>query len=531
MMKFTKISLALGLAALAAGPAAFALTPAQSVGATPIWLTGASAPTNAVFKSTLALCAGVNVGGVLNPGVLDAHFYMSGAAPGAVEPGVGSGDWMAYTCTVNTAAGSGGVLEGTKVVVYHTVEGGSFNAYTPHLHLAGETKVNIPGHTTTVNTFMPTQLTRVANLHVAGGGGGCVLTTPAVNNIAVGAAAPNNRIPFYTSCATTAVTFEAMRTVPGTLVPAGGASDTEYAINQANLGLVTPLSAIGTGYETNPTFLGQAFGVAVSWPLYARLQARDGLLPSVTFNGVVTNCVANYAPGVCQPDLPAQAYTALANRSTIGGVTATGLFGGAAPPGNKVTLARRVPTSGTQSASNLRFLAKPCATGRGGLEPARGPNADGAPNNSTATAVVVENSSTGGVKTTLTNATNLGEYAMGVVSMENKVGAADKWAFVKLDGTSPNTLGILPTPAGANVDLFQRNNAMRSHGSYWFWYLLELFFANASVAGTPEGDLLSAVGTTLGNTDLVGLFPVPGSSSPFPKASGFRLNSCAPLVQ
>ena len=47
------------------------------------------------------------------------------------------------------------------------------------------------------------------------------------------------------------------------------------------------------------------------------------------------------------------------------------MFGGA--PGSKINLVRRVPTSGTQSASDIRFLATPCASGvpQGQLFPAR----------------------------------------------------------------------------------------------------------------------------------------------------------------
>ena len=36
------------------------------------------------------------------------------------------------------SAAAGSALSGKKVVVYHTVEGGSFNAFAPHLAMAGE---------------------------------------------------------------------------------------------------------------------------------------------------------------------------------------------------------------------------------------------------------------------------------------------------------------------------------------------------------------------------------------------------------
>ena len=77
-MKLRKIALA--CAALAAAPA-FALTNAQLSGATELWMTGASAPTNNVFQGAMSLCAGVKyknkAGAVItNPGTRDIHIYL-----------------------------------------------------------------------------------------------------------------------------------------------------------------------------------------------------------------------------------------------------------------------------------------------------------------------------------------------------------------------------------------------------------------------------------------------------------------------
>ena len=191
----------------------------------------------------------------------------------------------------------------------------------------------------------------------------------------------------------------------------------------------------------------------------------------------------------CQPNLPALRYTAVANRDTIGGVDGS-LFGG--PAGSVVNLARRVPTSGTQSASNIRFLDKPCATGtsQGALEPARATD-------STGTAVVTEQSSTGGVKTALNTATGANQFGLGVMSMENTpapTATADRWAFVKLDRVSPNS------------DAQQRAEAM--DGSYNFWFELAAFTAGGSVspASAAGAALIAAVNTTLGESDLKGIF-------------------------
>ena len=195
------------------------------------------------------------------------------------------------------------------------------------------------------------------------------------------------------------------------------------------------------------------------------------------------------SPLPASPTLPAQRYTAVANRDSIGGVDGS-LFGG--PAGSVVNLARRVPTSGTQSASNIRFLDKPCATGasQGALEPASATD-------STGTAVVTEQSSTGGVKTALNAATGANQFALGVMSMENTpapTATADRWAFVKLDRVSPNS------------DAQQRAEAM--DGSYNFWYELAAFTAGGSVspASAAGAALIAAVNTTLGESDLKGIF-------------------------
>jgi hypothetical protein len=245
------------------------------------------------------------------------------------------------------------------------------------------------------------------------------------------------------------------------------------------------------------------------------LQKNDGLIATTAADGEA--CDGVYAAGPCQPNLPAQRYTTIANKDSIGGVDGS-TFGAAA--GTKVNLARRAITSGTQSASNLRFLNKPCAIGvaGGALNPAR--VADGFPLGNP-NVVVTESSSTGGVKTVLTTASNAGELGLGVVSMENvPVSGTDKWAFVKLNGVSPNS------------DTKQRANAM--DGTYDMWYELVAF---TSYNAFPEGvDLINAVNGSIGNpgiTDLTGLFITPASG--YTGASvgkGFRAgNSCQPAVQ
>lgn len=478
-MKLNQIALA--VAAMATAPA-FALTPAQVGGATQLWITGASAPTNSVFLGMMTLCQGISykdAAGITqtNPGTNDVHMYLESTG---VEPGKSSGDRVAYACTVDTFDDRAGVLENTKVVIYHTVEGGSFNAYAPALIAAGDTNPNLP-----------TTLQRIEEVADLAGTGKCA--NGAATNTTVSVSGVNNTIPRYNSCSRTTVTLatgaKSNANDAGPVVSIGGFSDTEYLINKLNLDVATDLGSIGSEINTN---IGQGFGVAVSYPLYAQLQKNDGLINTVAADGEA--CDGVYNTLACQPSLAAQMYSTVANQAAAGGINAS-LFGGSAL--GKVNFARRAITSGTQSASNLRFLNKPCATGDalGALPPTRSTD-------STATFVVTEQSGTGGVKTALNTATGAGEFGLGVMSLENTpapTATADRWAFVKLNGITPNL---------AAGDTFQRAESIK--GNYDMWYELVAFTAGTAA---QEGiDLLAALTSSLGNpelTNLKGLFITP----------------------
>ena len=508
-MKLIKLSkIAMAVTALAAAPATFALTPAQvDVSTVRLWLSGASAPSAAMYKGVLTLCQGMQYKDALgvthtNPGARDAHIYLESSTAGKL-PG-GAGDRMAYACTVQTDDGRAGSLEAKKVVVFHTVEGGSFNYVAPHISIAGEVNANLPGN-----------LKRTSNIEGLAAAGQCA--NGVAENAAVEISGISNTVGVYRGCATTTQAFASGQGLRANVLqapdrPEGGFSDTEYEINKLNLGITTGLGSIGSEV---PTRIGQGFGVAVSYPLYYRLQKNDFAARKMAGTCVASQFTAASPnlTGACQPSLAAAKYTAFANVANLTGLDGS-VFGASA--GTKVNLVRRVPTSGTQSASNLRFLNKPCATGAAGgaLEPARAAN-------STAQVVITEQSGTGGVKTTLTAATTAGEFGMGVVSIENvPVAGTDKWAFVKLDDVSPNFKGGV-------ADAKQRANAIS--GFYDFWYELTAF--TATTAFTEGEDLISALVNSLGNpgiTDLTGLFitkdaGVSGSNVSLLSRSG---NSC-----
>lgn len=511
-MKLSKIALA--MAAIGVTPAAFALTPAQIAAGptTYVWLSGNSAPSNGVFRSVMSLCNGL----AGNAGTADAHMYLESTG---LEPGKSSGDRVAYACTMSSAAGS---LAGKKVVVYHTVENGSFNAYAPHLSMAGEPNPN---------GYLQGNLKRVNDLAGQGAGGKCAAGTAATTSVTLNGVAYN--IGRYNNCDLVTKNFSPSvkgdaAGQPGQSYPDGGFSDTEYLLNKQNLEIGTALSAIGSEVATN---IGQAFGVAVSYPLYFRLQQNDVNPPAGTpFAGhpsLPSSCTTGFSAAspnltaACQPNLAAQRYTATAAVASIGGVDGS-TFGGTA--GSVVNLVRRVPTSGTQSASNARFLAKPCATGlsQGALEPARATD-------STGTVIVTEQSSTGGVKTALNAASVAGQFGLGVVSMENTPGGAaanDRWAFVKLNRVSPDQF------PDSILDPQQRVQAL--DGTYDFWYEMVAFTAGGakSPASAAGAALIAAVTTSLGNHDLKGIFATPLAGTSGPTSLGARFgNSCQPAFQ
>ena len=111
-MKVSTLSLAV-VAALATS-SAFALSPAQISAARTagtlkeVWLSGATAPTINVFEAIKKDCTNI------------IDFYTSDAAATLVGS---AGNLTAYSCNTNTLG---------PTVVYHTLTGGSFNAFAPH---------------------------------------------------------------------------------------------------------------------------------------------------------------------------------------------------------------------------------------------------------------------------------------------------------------------------------------------------------------------------------------------------------------
>ncbi|OYW36864.1 MAG: hypothetical protein B7Z35_11450 [Hydrogenophilales bacterium 12-61-10] len=201
------------------------------------------------------------------------------------------------------------------------------------------------------------------------------------------------------------------------------------------------------------------------------------------------------------------------------------LFG--APANSVLKVERRVGTSGTQSSSNAFFLNAPCATGPalGALAPS-GTNTAGTTSYNGGKVLVRANNGSGDVKASISSASTAGEYAIGVLSLENVPSATEKFAFVKVNSVSPNF-----TSAGV-ADAKQRANAIA--GDYEFWY--ELVGFSATSAFTEGVDLINGTIAALGDptiTDLTGLFVTKNAGvSGTNVSTGYKKgNACAAAVQ
>jgi hypothetical protein len=434
IMKMTKIALA--LACLVGSTSASAITIAQIEAARvngtlqQAWITGASAPTISVYEGWVG--AGTGVG--CDPGTNTIYTSQGNAAPntGLVKPG-SIGNFMAYAC----------LRAGVPSVLYHTLDGGSLNAYTPHtigtrlarLAYLGNTTCSVTGLTYTDSS----NTTNNATVNK-----GCTLT---------GSALP----PTGATGATNTANATAVAGNPrGPQLPVGGFSDVEAGLFPASIGGGN-VSTVGTESDAN---IGQAFGVVASIPLYRAMQANQGVTPAQIAADTT------FDPALA-PSISKAQYT-----SIITGTYQTDWapITGATGAGKRVILHRRIATSGTQASSNAFFLANPCSAG---LSASLNPSVAA---DTTPSFLVVENSSTGNVKTGISNAslnTGAENFAIGVMSVENDwrlepSTATSGYRFLKVDGVHPETGDI------ANGRLTSVN------GLYGFHMELKNFVANTA---------------------------------------------------
>lgn len=172
---------------------------------------------------------------------------------------------------------------------------------------------------------------------------------------------------------------------------------------------------------------------------------------------------------------------------------------GAAGTGKVVNVARRVNTSGTQASSNAFFLKNPCngsPSVGGALAPAT--IADSVPGNF----VVTEGSSTGNVKTTLTSANTAGQFAIGVVSLENDwrvetSATNNQYRFVKVDGVHPEVGSWDGVTLNSNGTPYYSARTTALNGDYAFHMEMRSFVANTADAFGAA--LIPTIAAALGN--------------------------------
>lgn len=405
------------------------------------WITGASAPTQTVYEGWVRGCdANTN-----------SIFTTSGGT--SVRPG-SIGNYSAYACK------RGGIVS----VLYHTLDGGSLNAYTPHTIGSVLARVKFVG---TGSGCSGTPLTYVDNVNPANNADVYKSCTQVGSNL------PSTGATNVTNSAN-ATALAADPNAPQ--LPVGGYSDVEAALFSASIGGGN-VSSKGTESDAG---VGQVFGLAVSIPLYRALQVAQGLAdvdPS-TFDPVNA------------PNINSAQYTSLI---TPGGTQTWDVL----LPGNtnKVRIERRVDTSGTQSSSNAFFLKNPCSSGVNQTLPP----SDNTQN--TSSYIVTLHSGSGNVKTAITTASNavnaVDQFAIGVLSAENNwrtdSSSSAGYRYVKVDGVHPET---------GDTDRARRTAA---NGDYKFHMEMKQF-VRADYAGKPaktpfEAAVLNQITNALKNPD------------------------------
>ncbi len=398
-MKLKQILLA--VIALSANVAMAGLTPAQIESARTAgtldqaWISGASAPAKTIYEGWVKGCVAGS----------SSIFTSQAASNTALTPG-SLGNFVAYACTRGTRTS----------VLYQTLDGGSLNAFTPFTNGTKLARVKYLGSAS---------CTKSANGYSDNSVGGSVNNGDVYKGCAqVGAAVVLDATGVQTAANNSANATALAADPNAPQITVGGFSDVEPTLFD---------TAIGGGNVSNKgslsnAFLGQAFGVAVSIPLYRKLQEIQNISDTSgnTFDPA-------FAPSLSKAEIASilsDAGTVKTNESWAPILGENNIAGT-----EQVRIERRVATSGTQASSNAFFLGNPC-TGTSGLDAASATSGN---------YVVSLNSGSGNVKTNITTASNNTntdlQYAIGVLSMENdwrvESAANAGYRYIKIDGIHP----------------------------------------------------------------------------------------------
>lgn len=256
-----------------------------------------------------------------------------------------------------------------------------------------------------------------------------------------------------------------------------GVSDEEPAILK-KAGAFT--GAIPAGLVAAPLNV-TTFGTPVTLGLRNALQdaqIKSGALPA--------SCTVGSETEACMPSLSKSQIASIFSGNLVGWSE----LGLSNPAGDdNVYIARRVISSGTQTASRIQFLNSPCVDGVLPFVPGDNGEVNNKPNACNAASYsgrVFEGSGGGNVETCLTNHDRNGRWAIGINSLElpsttdtspeyattgaraatgNKILNKDYQRHIKIDGVSPSAFNT-------------------ATGRYTFWYE-----ATMNTIGTPGGDV------------------------------------------
>jgi hypothetical protein len=273
-------------------------------------------------------------------------------------------------------------------------------------------------------------------------------------------------------------------------------------------------SGISVAPATPAAKFGQVFGVAVSPALYALLQANQGITVPKDANGVPT--VDDRLPQY-QPTITKAQYATLVEDSDNSSKADPAVI---LPGVDKITICRRVSSSGTQAASNQYFL-NAWIGNDGEVKGARVPStaADfggGDPYD------VVEGSGTGNVRTCLSgNLADGSGYAIGVMSLENNPDTVAT-SYTKVAGafTSGKRFRYLKLNGVAGYDGVKNTDSAKT-GAYDFWFNSRKYGHTAN--GTA---VINAIDNTLATLNVTGLFG--SATNPWKHAGD---NNAAPVLR
>jgi hypothetical protein len=281
-------------------------------------------------------------------------------------------------------------------------------------------------------------------------------------------------------------------TATGSQLSEGGFMDVEPAAFGSLIDSFGGLDALAPNVA--PAAFNQVFGIAVSKALYDALQADQGLTEPTTVPATDERAPA-YQPTISRAQYATIVAADFNDPKTLGASFLNlPVTKGTAIPSNKLTVCRRVSTSGTQAASNQYFLNKLTGStpGVGGYTPeadasaypATGPDA-------LAKFAVTEHATTSLARTCLSSTS---AYAIGVLSLENTPALTDNYRFVKLSRVE----GFDVTTSATT-----RSKATAKTGEYDFVFNSQKYTA----AGAGTSDVIEAIDKELSDLSAFnGLF-------------------------